>query len=255
MTGPGTGRWMGALLAALLLHGVILAQWYLLVRPAGSAQAGNAMAITVALVSDPAPRQPKVDPQASAARPAPQPRIDARVPGLPEPKPPRPTPPLQVEHEAPMPKGLPHPQPKPPATTGGSVGASRATHDVPMPQPPVHGARGSEPAAAQQADHQPGVVTDTPPSYRSKLRAWLARHKVYPRRAQRLNMEGTAVLHFVMDRNGRVLDWSIRSSSGYEMLDAAVATLITSANPMPPLPTGVSMQRLALTVPIRFKLR
>lgn len=99
-----------------------------------------------------------------------------------------------------------------------------------------------------------GSVSDTPADYRSELSAALQRHKNYPRRARRLDQEGTVVLHFVMDRNGHLLDWEIRQSSGHKLLDDAVRDMIRQANPLPALPDSVSMQRLALTVPISFKL-
>ena len=58
-----------------------------------------------------------------------------------------------------------------------------------------------------------------------------------------------------MDRNGHVLDWEIRQSSGHELLDEAVRDMIRKADPLPALPDSVAMQRLALTVPVRFQLR
>ncbi|ROO26668.1 biopolymer transporter TonB [Salinisphaera orenii MK-B5] len=83
----------------------------------------------------------------------------------------------------------------------------------------------------------------------------MARSKEYPRRARRLRQEGTATLYFVMDRNGNVLEWEIRKSSGHPLLDEAVENMIKRADPLPALPDSVSMQRLALTVPVSFKLR
>jgi len=100
-----------------------------------------------------------------------------------------------------------------------------------------------------------GTAADIPPSYQSQLSAWLLKHQQYPRRARRRRIEGTVVLHFVMDRNGRVLDWHIQSSSGHKLLDDAVAELIKRADPLPAMPAEINKQRLELTVPIQFMLR
>src|SRR5699024_417627 len=171
-------------------------------------------------------------------------------PPKPEPKPtPEPTP-----KPKPEPKPEPAPEPKPRPKPKPDPEPAPQPEPAPTPQPQAPPANpGSKPARGQAG--AVGSVADTPPSYRAKLRAWLIQHKTYPRRARRLRQEGTVVLYFVMARDGRVLHWDIRQSSGHELLDQAVKQLIRSANPMPALPDNTQMQRLALTVPIRFHLR
>jgi len=92
-------------------------------------------------------------------------------------------------------------------------------------------------------------------SYMGRLRAWLERHKTYPRRAQRRRMEGTVLLYFMMDRTGRVLSYRLERSSGHAMLDEAVLDLIARAQPLPAMPASIPDRRLELVVPIRFELR
>ena len=94
-----------------------------------------------------------------------------------------------------------------------------------------------------------------PPSYRNALRAWLERHKDYPRRARAMRMEGVAKLYFVIDRKGRVLEWEIRNSSGERMLDEAVEDMIRRADPMPAMPDEMTVERMELLVAIGFTLR
>jgi protein TonB len=89
----------------------------------------------------------------------------------------------------------------------------------------------------------------------ARLRAWLERHKTYPRPAQRRRMEGTAYLYFVMDRRGRVLAHRLQRSSGHDLLDREVLDLIQRAQPLPGLPASMSQDRLELVVPIQFQLR
>lgn len=97
----------------------------------------------------------------------------------------------------------------------------------------------------------PGQATD----YMSLLQAWLHKHKEYPRRAQARRQEGTALLYFVMDRDGRVSDSHIQRSSGYQLLDEEVLALIRRAEPLPPPPPELAGDNIKLVVPVQFFLR
>lgn len=97
----------------------------------------------------------------------------------------------------------------------------------------------------------PGVTNE----YIAVLQAWLERHKRYPRHAQLRRQEGTALLYFVMDREGRVLDYRLEESSGHEILDGEVAAMIERAQPLPEMPEDVDRDRLELVVPVHFSLR
>lgn len=96
----------------------------------------------------------------------------------------------------------------------------------------------------------PGASAD----YLAALRAWLEKHKRYPRRARRLRQEGTALLYFVMNRRGEVLEYRIRESSGHEALDEEVAAMIERAQPLPGIPEDLRQGRLELVVPVQFFL-
>jgi protein TonB len=222
---------------------------------------------------EPAPEpEPQPEPE-PAPEPPPQPEPEPTPEPEPEPTPvpepepepkPKPEPKPQPEPEpapAPRPEPKPEPRPQPEARPQPQPSKPTSTARRAQDAKPAGGQdRTSAPAqAAQTAERTQqgttGSVSDTPPDYRSELSAWLQRYKNYPRRARRLRQEGTVVLYFVMDRSGRVLDWEIRQSSGHELLDEAVRDMIREADPLPALPDSVSMQRLALTVPVRFQLR
>lgn len=91
--------------------------------------------------------------------------------------------------------------------------------------------------------------------YYATLQAWLERHKVYPRRALSRRLEGVVSLRFVMDREGRVLDYRIERSSGHRLLDSAVETLIERAQPLPTIPDDIDEASLTLVVAISFILK
>lgn len=92
-------------------------------------------------------------------------------------------------------------------------------------------------------------------AYVTRIQAWLESHKRYPRRARLLRQEGTVVLHFVMDREGRLEGYRIRRSSGYELLDHAVRAMIERAQPLPKMPASLPQPRLEIVVPVEFILR
>ena len=89
----------------------------------------------------------------------------------------------------------------------------------------------------------------------SQLRAWLERHKEYPHRARQRRIEGTALLVFVMDRQGNVLSHHIERSSGDRSLDSAVEQMIERAQPLPEVPDAFRQARLEVRVPVQFTLR
>lgn len=99
-----------------------------------------------------------------------------------------------------------------------------------------------------------GTLRDAPPSYRQQLRSWLARHRDYPRRAQRLSIEGVATVAFTIDRSGNVLHWEITNSSGKPILDRAVAKMIQRADPFPPMPDSMTISRMNVLQPVSFQL-
>ena len=101
---------------------------------------------------------------------------------------------------------------------------------MPLPLP-------TAPAAPPQVASLPPPVQAPVISadYRSMLSNWLESHKRYPEDARQRGEEGRAVLRFRVDRNGRVLDYAVVSSTGYSDLDAAVESMMRGAT-LPPSP-------------------
>lgn len=97
----------------------------------------------------------------------------------------------------------------------------------------------------------PGAAAD----YMALLQAWLEKHKEYPRRAQLRRQEGTALLYFVMDREGRVITHRLQESSGHRLLDREVEEMIKRAQPLPKMPDHMDQAQLELVVPVQFFLR
>ncbi|MDZ7841261.1 MAG: energy transducer TonB [Gammaproteobacteria bacterium] len=126
------------------------------------------------------------------------------------------------------------------------------TTSAPSSQAGTGGTSGANVGSGESASAggTPGPSDD----YMAQLSAWLEKHKQYPRRAQRRRQEGTALLQFVIDREGRVIEYRIRESSGHEILDEEVAAMIERAQPLPGIPDDMPRARLELVVPIQFLL-
>ncbi|TVS00540.1 MAG: energy transducer TonB [Rhodospirillales bacterium] len=213
--------------------------------------------------------------QSTTAEPEPADAVDAAATPEPPPAPAPvadrvPAPEPQVVAAAPRPKPSPplaaRSQPRSPAPSASRLradasadaGTARSTHDETR-RGDLAGAGGpagtvarSDAGAASAAEGggTPGATAD----YMAALRAWLERHKRYPRTAQLRRQEGVAVLSFVIDREGRVLTHRLQQSSGHPALDREVEALIHRAQPLPPPPATMAQARLEVVVPIRFAL-
>lgn len=202
---------------------------------------------SVAAVAETAPAQETVAQAVVAApKPRPKPPIQQRLEKQPEPAPvvaPRQTAPPE------------------PTQTATAESPERATDQIAAVAPAAPSGAGGR--AGTQASPDAGNA-DSPSSggmpgetvdFMAQLQAWLERHKEYPRRARLRRQEGTALLYFVMDREGRVLDYRLERSSGHRLLDREVMDMLERAQPLPKMPDQMSQARLELVVPVQFFLR
>ena len=91
------------------------------------------------------------------------------------------------------------------------------------------------------------------PTYLAQIRAHLARYTIYPPEAATRHLEGVVYLQFISDAAGNVLFSRIGKSSGSALLDAQALALIQKAQPLPPIPPSLHMERVYLLIPITFK--
>ena len=73
-------------------------------------------------------------------------------------------------------------------------------------------------------------------NYESQLLGWLERHKKYPILARRRGQQGTVILEFVINTEGKLLSHKILQASAHRSLNTAVVEMIKQASPMPPIP-------------------
>lgn len=126
-----------------------------------------------------------------------------------------------------------------PAPTFQPAAPGPAAPATPLPAP-APAAPSAAASAAASAD------------WRGSLAAWLQSHRNYPDEARRRGDEGRAVVRFTVNRDGRVLDVSLVSSSGSTTLDDAALTMFRAR--LPAFPAGMAQDQITVTVPIRFTL-
>ena len=227
----------------------------------------------IEVVFEPAPPKPETAPPDTTPPPAetppPEPPVAVAEPPPPVPEPPpavpEPTPPVP---EAPVAASEPPPPPPVPVKPAAKKPKPVVRRQEPQPQPsqtylpsvpsqlPVTPAPSAPPQTAMAATPVPAPVPspEATVGYRALLSAWLEGHKRYPDSARQRGEEGRAVLRFSIDRNGRVLDFAVTSSSGYPDLDQSVEEMMRGAT-LPPFPAGISQPRMDVSVTIRFSLR
>jgi protein TonB len=91
------------------------------------------------------------------------------------------------------------------------------------------------------------------PGYAALLGAWLNSHKRYPETARERGEEGRVVLHFGVERSGRVTEFAVVRSSGYPDLDVAVEEMMRGAT-LPGFPADMPQSTVSVTVTLRFSL-
>lgn len=177
--------------------------------------------ITLTMTLPPEPPAPKVE------EPKPEPK--------PDPKP--------VVRETPPPP-VPQPVIEPPPEVIASAATSVAESVVPEAPPPPPPPPPPNPGAVKAKD-----------DYFGRLLAWLERHKRYPGEARSKRTQGTAMVWFVMDRQGRVHGCKLQKTSGYPVLDEAAVKMVQRASPLPAMPDEMPEQQVELVVPVEFYIR
>lgn len=76
----------------------------------------------------------------------------------------------------------------------------------------------------------------------------------YPKRALKLNQEGTVLLEVIIDRNGGLISSKVIQSSGYSALDDAAVSAVEKTAPFPSIPEGILGNQIEFTLPFTFQI-
>jgi protein TonB len=232
-------RWTAAALVVVGLHvlgAIILRGWQIPVVPAELAPA----AIMIDLEPAPVPM-----PQAVAMPeepPPPEPEIVAPPP-----------PPPEIVPEVVLPPVVPKPKP----VERKRVEHKRIERVVPVPAPAAASPAppAEAPAVPVPPTPAPAAAADAMTRFQRLLSSHLEREKRYPRLSQQRGEQGTVMLRFTMNRDGKVLTARIERGSGFAALDQEVLALIERAQPLPVFPAEITAAQLELVVPVQFSMR
>ena len=183
------------------------------------------------------------EPQAETVPPAPAPAAVTETQEVAR-EPPPPPKPVAKKPPKPAPRRQEMPQPT----------QAYVPPQTPTTQAPAAVVAPQQTAAATTRVPAPVPSPQASAGYRALLSAWLESHKRYPESARQRGEEGHAVLRFLVDRSGRVLDFAVMSSSGYPDLDQSLEQMMRGAT-LPPFPADMPQPRMEVSVTIRFSLR
>lgn len=258
--------WLWALLGSLAIHLTLLAaalSWKTPLPPRArrvvpveavtlarfkAQPAGGGHPAPAAQTSAPAPlpvQSAKPRPKAKSKPPASQPAKKAVALEMAEMPAPTPLPPALS-------------LPKPASSSGAPAsGSSTAGHARPgSSEPRQGGGSGGGSGSGSGLDRGPGQGTGSLlQGYLREVRRLLERQKEYPHMAQRLNLQGVAVLQFSIAADGQVEALNLCQSSGHEILDKAAQETVRRVGRFPPLPADLGRQRLTVEIPLAFRLR
>ncbi|MBN2695581.1 TonB family protein, partial [bacterium] len=90
--------------------------------------------------------------------------------------------------------------------------------------------------------------------YLNAIQSKIQKNRVYPKKAQRLRMEGQVLLFFKVLKNGKIESVKLKKSSGYEILDESAIKLIEKIGSFPPIPETLNMSSWEFSIPITYTL-
>jgi protein TonB len=97
-----------------------------------------------------------------------------------------------------------------------------------------------------------GGSTKAEDLWAARVGAKLERLKHYPIASMRLHEEDLVVVHFMIDRNGKVLLSEVVHSKGLTRLDGEAVDLLHRASPLPKPPPELSGDTIERNIPIEF---
>ncbi len=121
---------------------------------------------------------------------------------------------------------------------------------LPLAASMTHGAEAFAAAAQPQPTPEQVAVVE---AWKLKIGRQLESKKKYPAAARMQREQGTVLILFRLDRQGRLVGIRIARGSGSPTLDNAGLALVRQAQPFPPPPPSLAEPQL--TLPINYRIR
>jgi protein TonB len=193
-----------------------------------------------------------VEPPAAAPATTPPPAPVARPPERPKPRvepPPKPPPPIRKPSplaERPVEPAPPPPPVSQPAPPSAEPAPTAPPASVPGPVASTQAA----PSAATPAQDDAGSLGD----YQKRLAIEAKNYKRYPRVAVDNNWVGTAEVSMVVGANGLIRSITVKTTSGYKVLDDQVVEMARRAKPLVPIPPSLRGREFTVPLTVIFNL-
>lgn len=91
--------------------------------------------------------------------------------------------------------------------------------------------------------------------YTKVLKERILNHWIYPLSARQNYIQGTLMIVFRLERDGRLVDCNMARSSGHEILDTQALKAISLASPFPPFPENITVQFLNINTSFTYRLK
>lgn len=195
----------------------------------------------------PVPPEPVAAPRPKLAKPSAKPPAEVKRTAPAEPV------------EAPRPESAPaapsvEASAAPPATAIQAMPAPVAPSATSVPATPAPAAPARVPATEAAAKSGNDADTGTLEQYRLALIVATRRYKRYPAIALEKGWQGRVDVHMVIDANGMVAGASIKTGSGYEVLDKQALDMLKKGKTTVPIPAGLRGREFSIDVPVIFNL-
>ena len=259
--------WRLSLVAAASAHAVLITVLLLVVGAVVQAPPITPV-VQMAFI---APTEPALAAEPSAVAPAPATSAEAMEPPPPpeekpptpmvQPSPPQTALPPEATETAPVPpppttSAVPEPTPRPRPAAVSSPPRPRPQHlqaaKPVVPQSAPSAPSAPEAPAATAAPATAAAPASLSPGWRQALAGWLARHKSYPEEARRRGVQGTVLVRFAIDRDGKVVDVAVLRGSGSPLLDDVTVAMLRGATV--PAPSGLTGDQITVSVQVHYAL-
>lgn len=135
-----------------------------------------------------------------------------------------------------------------PATAASSAQPAGTSQARSAPQAPVGAATGATAKSGDEADK------GTLERYRLALIMATRRYKRYPALAMEKGWQGRVVVRMAIGANGMLASTSIKTSSGYEILDNQAVDMLKKGKTTVPIPASLRGREFHIDVPVIFNL-
>jgi TonB family protein len=204
---------------------------------------------------------------ARLVEPAPLPAPPVAAPVPPQAEPPKPAP----REAAPKPKPRAAAKPSPKPSVPAPLPVPETAPAAPLAAEPAPAAPAAPPAAATSQPAAPAAAAriETAPSppaaeaidagslaqYRLQLISAARKYKRYPRVAMDNNWEGEVLVRMVIGANGSIAAVSVKTSSGYEVLDSQALDMFRKAKPQVEIPPALRGKEFSFEVRAIYNLK